>query len=104
MATAIDAIANASTEEIPAICLVPIRLVTPDLALLAMQQENGRKVTAMVTDVSSVGLDWLYLHTDRPIFLTDPHGDVGSQAEQKRPGPRSSIGSNRCVGPYPLRA
>ena len=31
---------------------------------------------AMVTDVSSVGLDWLYLHTDKPIFLTDRHGDV----------------------------
>jgi hypothetical protein len=30
---------------------------------------------AMVTDVSSVGLDWLYLHTDKPIFLTDRHGD-----------------------------
>ena len=26
---------------------------------------------ALVTDVSSVGLDWLYLHTDKPIFLTD---------------------------------
>jgi hypothetical protein len=26
---------------------------------------------AMVTDVSSVGLDWLYLRTDKPIFLTD---------------------------------
>jgi hypothetical protein len=31
---------------------------------------------AIVTDVSSVGLDWLYLHTDKPIFLTDRHGDV----------------------------
>jgi hypothetical protein len=30
---------------------------------------------AMVTDVSSVGLDWLYLHTDKPIFLTDPHAE-----------------------------
>ncbi len=30
---------------------------------------------AMVTDVSSVGLDWLYLHTDKPIFITDRHGD-----------------------------
>ena len=30
----------------------------------------------IVTDVSSVGLDWLYLHTDKPIFLTDRHGDV----------------------------
>ncbi|TIC82248.1 CDP-glycerol--glycerophosphate glycerophosphotransferase [Nocardioides sp. GY 10113] len=30
---------------------------------------------AMVTDVSSVGLDWLYLKTDRPIFVTDRHQD-----------------------------
>ncbi|PVG80576.1 CDP-glycerol--glycerophosphate glycerophosphotransferase, partial [Nocardioides gansuensis] len=30
---------------------------------------------ALVTDVSSVGLDWLYLHTAKPIFLTDRHGD-----------------------------
>ncbi|WP_137292924.1 CDP-glycerol glycerophosphotransferase family protein [Nocardioides dongxiaopingii] len=31
---------------------------------------------AMVTDVSSVGLDWLYLCTDKPIFLTDRHRDA----------------------------
>ena len=31
---------------------------------------------AIVTDVSSVGLDWLYLRTDRPIFLTDRHQDA----------------------------
>jgi hypothetical protein len=31
---------------------------------------------ALVTDVSSVGLDWLYLRTERPLFLTDPHGDA----------------------------
>lgn len=37
---------------------------------------------AMVTDVSSVGLDWLYLHTDKPIFLTDRHGDVEQLREQ----------------------
>ncbi|MCP3424413.1 CDP-glycerol glycerophosphotransferase family protein [Nocardioides pinisoli] len=37
---------------------------------------------AMVTDVSSVGLDWLYLHTDKPIFLTDPHGDVDALHHQ----------------------
>jgi len=30
---------------------------------------------AMVTDVSSVGLDWLYLQTDKPIFITDRHHD-----------------------------
>jgi hypothetical protein len=31
---------------------------------------------AMVTDVSSVGLDWLYLRTEKPLLLTDPHGDA----------------------------
>ena len=37
---------------------------------------------AIVTDVSSVGLDWLYLHTDKPIFLTDRHGDADELREQ----------------------
>lgn len=31
---------------------------------------------AMITDVSSVGLDWLYLQTDKPILITDRHGDA----------------------------
>jgi hypothetical protein len=31
---------------------------------------------AIVTDVSSVGLDWLYLRTECPIFLTDRHHDA----------------------------
>ena len=31
---------------------------------------------AMVTDVSSVGLDWLYLRTECPIFITDRHHDT----------------------------
>ena len=30
----------------------------------------------MVTDVSSVGLDWLYLRTEKPIFITDRHHDA----------------------------
>ena len=37
---------------------------------------------AMVTDVSSVGLDWLYLHTDKPIFLTDRHGNPDQLRQQ----------------------
>ena len=37
---------------------------------------------AIITDVSSVGLDWLYLRTDRPIVMTDPNGDVGTLHEQ----------------------
>ncbi|MCY7402398.1 MAG: CDP-glycerol glycerophosphotransferase family protein [Nocardioides sp.] len=44
---------------------------------------------AMVTDVSSVGLDWLYLHTDKPIFLTDRHEDVETLRER--------IPISRCV-------
>ncbi len=31
---------------------------------------------AMVTDVSSVGLDWLYLRNEKPLLLTDPQGDA----------------------------
>ena len=30
----------------------------------------------MVTDVSSVGLDWLYLRTDRPLLVTDRYDDT----------------------------
>ncbi len=37
---------------------------------------------AIVTDVSSVGLDWLYLHTDKPIFLTDRHRDAAALLHQ----------------------
>jgi len=29
----------------------------------------------MITDVSSVGLDFLYLHPDKPLFITDRHDD-----------------------------
>jgi LAGLIDADG endonuclease len=38
---------------------------------------------------------------------SDPHGDMGSQAEPKRPGRRATqleLGGNRSVGPYPPRA
>ena len=31
---------------------------------------------AMVTDVSSVGLDWLYLRNEKPLVVTDKHGDA----------------------------
>jgi hypothetical protein len=37
---------------------------------------------ALVTDVSSVGLDWLYLHTDKPIFITDRHNDIDALLHQ----------------------
>ena len=31
---------------------------------------------AMITDISSVGLDWLYLRTDKPLLITDRHHDA----------------------------
>ena len=44
---------------------------------------------AMITDVSSVGLDWLYLQTDKPIFITDRHHD-GEQL-------RTEVPVSRCA-------
>ncbi|TSI12235.1 CDP-glycerol glycerophosphotransferase family protein [Brevibacterium aurantiacum] len=35
-----------------------------------------KDVDVLITDVSSVGLDFLYLHTDRGLILTDRHGDT----------------------------
>lgn len=34
-------------------------------------------VDVLITDVSSVGLDFLYLHTDKGLLLTDRHNDAG---------------------------
>ena len=42
-----------------------------DADILAVMPECD----AIVTDVSSVGLDWLYLRTDRPLFIADRHDD-----------------------------
>ena len=44
---------------------------------------------AMITDVSSVGLDWLYLRTEKPIFITDRHHD-GERLRQEVPVSRCS--------------
>ena len=43
----------------------------PDADILAVLPDCD----AMVTDVSSVGLDWLYLCTERPLFIADRHDD-----------------------------
>lgn len=45
--------------------------IAMDGSILALFQHCD----AMVTDVSSVGLDFLYLRTDKPIFLTDRRDD-----------------------------
>jgi CDP-glycerol glycerophosphotransferase (TagB/SpsB family) len=42
-----------------------------DADILAVMPECD----AIVTDVSSVGLDWLYLRTDRPLFIADRYDD-----------------------------
>ncbi len=46
-------------------------LSLPDADILAVMPDCD----AMVTDVSSVGLDWLYLRTERPLFIADRHED-----------------------------
>lgn len=51
----------------------------PDAGHVAIAQGDILAVfpgcDAMITDVSSVGLDWLYLQTDKPILITDRHHD-----------------------------
>jgi hypothetical protein len=54
------------------------------------------------TSVDLQPIDWVKI-------WSDPHGDMGNQAEQKRPGHRVAagqlqLGGNRSVGPYPPRA
>ncbi|HEY0890420.1 MAG TPA: CDP-glycerol glycerophosphotransferase family protein [Nocardioides sp.] len=52
----------------------------PDAGHVAVTQGDILAVMpgcdAMITDVSSVGLDWLYLRTDKPLFITDRHHDA----------------------------
>ena len=43
----------------------------------------------MITDVSSVGLDFLYLHSDRPLFVADRYDD--------RTGCTRSAPMSRCA-------
>jgi hypothetical protein len=49
----------------------PDHVALTDVDILAVMPDCD----AMVTDVSSVGLDWLYLRTERPLFITDRHDD-----------------------------
>jgi hypothetical protein len=69
-----------TTSEDPDVCaahreitglLTGEHVILPDADILAVMPDCD----AMVTDVSSVGLDWLYLHTDRPLFIADRHDD-----------------------------
>jgi CDP-glycerol glycerophosphotransferase (TagB/SpsB family) len=60
----------------------------PDAGHVAVTQGDILAVMpgcdAMITDVSSVGLDWLYLRTEKPIFITDRHHD-GERLRQEVP-------------------
>ena len=51
----------------------------PDAGHVVLEDADIRAVVpdcaAMVTDVSSVGLDWLYLRTECPLFITDRYDD-----------------------------
>jgi hypothetical protein len=57
------------------------------------RDETGSDILAVfpgcdliITDVSSVGLDFLYLHTDKPMFIADRYGD---RARLRADGPIS---------------
>ena len=39
------------------------------------------QVEALVTDISSVGLDYLYLRPENPLILTDRRSDIGQRTE-----------------------
>jgi CDP-Glycerol:Poly(glycerophosphate) glycerophosphotransferase len=49
----------------------PYHLTLLDADILAVMPDCD----AMITDVSSVGLDWLYLRTEKPLFIADRHDD-----------------------------
>ncbi len=70
VATSEDPAMSAAHREITAM-LDGEHLALPDADILAVMPDCD----AMVTDVSSVGLDWLYLCTDRPLFIADRHDD-----------------------------
>ncbi len=70
VATSEDADVRAAHQEITGL-LTGEHVTLPDADILAVVPDCD----AMVTDVSSVGLDWLYLRTDRPLFIADRHED-----------------------------
>ncbi len=70
VATSENAEMRAAHREITGL-LTGEHVALPDADILAVMPDCD----AMVTDVSSVGLDWLYLRTDRPLFIADRHDD-----------------------------
>ena len=70
VATSENAEMRAAHREITGL-LTGEHVALPDADILALMPDCD----AMVTDVSSVGLDWLYLRTDRPLFIADRHDD-----------------------------
>jgi hypothetical protein len=55
---------------------------------------------AMVTDVSSVGLDFLYLRTEKPLFLTDRRDDRGELAFDAPISAASDIIDSSTIGSF----
>lgn len=55
---------------------------------------------AMVTDVSSVGLDFLYLQTDKPLFLTDRRDDPAQLATDAPISAASDVIDSRTIDSF----
>ncbi len=60
---------NAANETLPAADRHVVELDAPIQSLFPA-------CDVMISDVSSVVLDWLYLYTDRPVWTTNPRGDA----------------------------
>lgn len=76
-------------------------IVSTEGNILAMFND----VDALVTDVSSVGLDFLYLYPEKPLVLTDRRGD-GPQLERDAPIARACpvVNETTVTGIYDLLA
>lgn len=73
----VPAVAAAHQQIVELLQSDPTHVVSVEGDILAM----FARVDALVTDVSSVGLDFLYLHPDRPLVLTDRRSDPEQLAE-----------------------
>jgi hypothetical protein len=57
----------------------------------------------LVTDVSSVALDWLYLRTDAPVWICDPHADREALARASPLAGRTYVLDGGTIGDVAAR-
>jgi hypothetical protein len=78
VATGAEAVAAAHREIIAMLQRQSVGFAEAERHVVELQapiQQLFADSDAMICDVSSVGLDWLYLRVDAPIWICDPRGD-----------------------------